>query len=62
MASSIFQGGDGMCSWDAVDSFSNDAVKLRFTEDFGAENVCDTGPKVHNPNNWQVTNQFPVEI
>jgi len=54
----ITGGGDGMCSWDAVDSFSNDAVKLRFTEDFGAENVCDTGPKVHNPNNWQVKDKI----
>lgn len=50
----VTAGGDGMCSWDAVESFSNDEVKQRFTEDFGDENLCDSGPKVHNPNNWQV--------
>ena len=47
-------GGDGVCAWDAVESFRNDEVKQHFTEDFGTDQLCDTGPKVHNPNNWQV--------
>lgn len=56
----ITGGGDGTCSWDAVESFSNDQVKQHFTEDFGTDQLCDTGPKVHNPNNWQVKDKVIV--
>jgi len=57
----ITGGGAGTCAWDAVASFSNDLVKEKFTEDFGGEGTsCDTGPKAHNPNNWQVKDQVLV--
>ena len=29
-------------------------MKAKFAEDFGEEGTCDTGPRAHNPNNWQV--------
>ena len=34
-------------------------VRAKFAEDFGEEGVCDTGPKAHNPNNWQVKDKVP---
>lgn len=46
-------GGEGLCSWDAVESFSSSTVEQHFREDFGDTSLCDAGPKVHNPNNWQ---------
>ena len=50
----ISGGGEGLCSWDAVESFSSPTVEQHFQEDFGDASLCDAGPKVHNPNNWQV--------
>ena len=42
-----------MCSWDAVEAFSDAQVEQLFAEDFGPKSVCDAGPKNHNPNNWE---------
>ena len=46
-------GGEGLCSWDAVEAFSDAQVEQLFAEDFGPKSVCDAGPKNHNPNNWE---------
>ena len=56
----ISGGGEGTCAWEAVASFSNEQVKAKFAEDFGEEGSCDTGPKAHNPNNWQVKDKVLI--
>ncbi|CAK8991975.1 unnamed protein product [Durusdinium trenchii] len=56
----ISGGGEGLCSWDAVQSFGDAQVEQLFAEDFGPKSVCDAGPKVHNPNNWEVHDKVLV--
>ncbi|CAK8992080.1 unnamed protein product [Durusdinium trenchii] len=56
----ISGGGEGLCSWDAVEAFSDAQVEQLFAEDFGPKSVCDAGPKNHNPNNWEVHDKVRV--
>uniref|UniRef100_A0A7S2NST6 Chitin-binding type-4 domain-containing protein n=1 Tax=Leptocylindrus danicus TaxID=163516 RepID=A0A7S2NST6_9STRA len=56
----ITLGGEGVCTWDSVDQFSNAKVEQEFIESFGDSNVCDAGPDQHGPKSWHVIDQVYV--
>jgi len=53
-------GGEGQCTWDAANEFSNADARTKFVEDFGNEDICDTSPNARKPRNWHVMDRVRI--
>lgn len=60
----VTNGGEGVCTWENVEDFSNDNVRNKFIESFGTDDVCDWGKDNHSPKDWHVidTVKIPTDI
>merc|ERR1719443_945259 len=56
----ITNGGEGLCTWDSLRSFSNSNADTKFIDSFGGPDVCDTGPDAHHPQKWHIVDQVKV--
>lgn len=56
----ISNGGEGVCMYDSLESFSNDNVESKFVESFGTEEVCDWGKDSHAPYQWQIMDEVVI--
>ena len=60
----ITLGGEGVCTWESVEQFSNAMVEQEFIASFGAQDsstmMCDSGPDQHGPKSWHVVDQVRV--
>lgn len=56
----VTNGGEGMCMWDSVTSFSNQRAYSEFLSSFGDTDTCDWGPDSHSPYQWHVFDKVVV--